>query len=85
MVGTIKNFVKLFIINQGSIDTISNDEWSRKINAAVIRSLHQERIAKGEKIGIQEQVQDLYEKPTKEEATQNCGNCLKRLDSFHLN
>jgi len=36
-VDTIKNFIKLFIINQGSIDSISNDEWSRKINAAILR------------------------------------------------
>jgi len=32
---TIKNFVKLFIIDQGAIDTISKDEWSRKINLAL--------------------------------------------------
>ncbi len=44
-VETIKNFVKLFIINQGSLDTISNDEWSRKINAAIIRAEHKSRIA----------------------------------------
>lgn len=31
----IKNFIKLFIIDKGSIDTISKDEWSRKINFAI--------------------------------------------------
>lgn len=31
----IKNFIKLFIIDKGSIETISKDEWSRKINFAV--------------------------------------------------
>ena len=43
-VDTVKNFVKLFIINQGALDTISNDEWSRKINQAIIRGNHLERI-----------------------------------------
>ena len=33
-VETVKNFVKLFIIDQGAIETISRDEWSVKINAA---------------------------------------------------
>ena len=81
---TIKNFVKLFIINQGSIDTISNDEWSRKINAAIIRSEHKTRIAQGEKIRMKDKVADFYDKPSKEETQENC-NCLKRLDSYHLN
>lgn len=33
-VETVMNFVKLFIIDQGAIETISRDEWSMKINAA---------------------------------------------------
>ena len=51
---TVKNFLKLFIINQGALDTISNDEWSRKINQAVIRSNHMDRIKNGEKMNVNE-------------------------------
>lgn len=32
---TIKNFVKLFIMDQGALENISKDEWSRKINLAI--------------------------------------------------
>jgi hypothetical protein len=37
IIDTVKNFIKLFIIDNGAIDTISRDEWSRKINQAIIR------------------------------------------------
>lgn len=36
-IDTVKNFVKLFIIDQGAIDTISKDEWSRKITTAIAK------------------------------------------------
>lgn len=49
-VATIKNFVKLFIIDQGAIDTISKDEWSRKIHAAMVRQEHLDKVARGEKV-----------------------------------
>ena len=32
---TIKNFMKLFIIDKGAADTLSRDEWSRKVSFAV--------------------------------------------------
>jgi len=32
---SIKNFIKLFIIDTGAVETISKDEWSRKINLAI--------------------------------------------------
>jgi len=34
-VDNIKNFIKLFIIDKGAIDTVSKDEWARKINFAL--------------------------------------------------
>lgn len=84
-VATIKNFVKLFIIDQGAIDTISNDEWSRKIHAAMVRKDHQERVARGEKVDEFDLVSDVY-LPSDTKTVQNADQfSLKRLDSFHLN
>lgn len=37
---TVKNFIKLFIIDQSALDTVSKDEWSRKISQAKIRKQH---------------------------------------------
>ena len=51
---TIKNFVKLFIIDQGAIDTISKDEWSRKINIALQKQNIEARQAAGEKVKVNE-------------------------------
>jgi len=51
---TLKNFLKLFIINKGQLETISKDEWSRKINAALIQRDYEERKANGEKINLQD-------------------------------
>ena len=75
-VQTIKNFVKLFIIDQGAIDTISNDEWSRKIHAAIVRRNSQN-------VGKMRSRQDsgsgtIRVKP-------KTSSSLKRLDSYHLN
>lgn len=39
----IKNFIKLFIIDKGSIETISKDEWSKKINFAIKQQLIKEK------------------------------------------
>jgi len=75
---TIKNFVKLFIIDQGAIDTISKDEWSRKINIALQKQNILDRKAKGEKIKVNEEL----EKPDGNEGNKYS---LRRLDSFHLN
>ena len=47
---TVKNFVKLFIIDKGAIDTISRDEWARKINFCVMKKELEEKKAHGEKI-----------------------------------
>jgi hypothetical protein len=47
---TVKNFVKLFIIDKGAIDTISRDEWARKINFCVMKKELEEKKARGEKI-----------------------------------
>ena len=75
---TIKNFIKLFIIDQGAIETISKDEWSRKINLALQQQEIRERQAKGEKIKAYEQL----EQP---DVAQENRYSLRRLDSFHLN
>lgn len=50
----MKNYIKLFIISRGALDSVSNDEWSRKIQHAIIRQDHKERIACGEKIPVSE-------------------------------
>ena len=44
---TIKNFVKLFIIDTGAVETISKDEWSRKINLAIRKREIKEKKIKG--------------------------------------
>ena len=44
---TIKNFVKLFIIDTGAVETISKDEWSRKINLAIKKREILEKKSKG--------------------------------------
>lgn len=69
-VATIKNFVKLFIIDQGAIDTISNDEWSRKIHAAMVRKDHKERTARGERVDEFDLVSEVY-LPSEKETVQN--------------
>ena len=74
-VETIKNFVKLFIIDQGAIDTISNDEWSRKVHAAIIRAQNKENASRRKSNPGQFKL-DLKN-------VQN--HSLKRLDSIHLN
>lgn len=56
---TIKNFVKLFIINMGAIDSISNDEWSRKINKELIRQRHREAKENGLELKLKDQIEEL--------------------------
>lgn len=34
-VNMVKNFVKLFIIDQGAVESVTNDEWSKKIQRAI--------------------------------------------------
>lgn len=80
---TIKNYIKLFIISRGALDSISNDRWSRKVQLELIKHGHKERIAIGEKVTLDEQIQDLYDKATKTESKEH-PTCLKRLDSLHL-
>lgn len=81
---TIKNFIKLFIINMCAVDSISNDEWSRKINKEMVRRKHKEAKEAGINIGVKDQINDLYLKITTEDKETNPLS-LKRLDSFHLN
>lgn len=45
---TIKNFVKLFIIDQGAMDTISKDQWSRKIADSLRSRYLDEKAASGQ-------------------------------------
>jgi hypothetical protein len=47
---TVKNFVKLFIIDKGAIDTISKDEWARKISFCILKREFEEKKARGEKL-----------------------------------
>jgi hypothetical protein len=47
---TIHNFIKLFIIDQGAIDTLSKDEWSHKIANAIHWKKIRARILNGEKL-----------------------------------
>lgn len=47
---TVKNFVKLFIIDKGAIDTISKDEWARKISFCIMKREFEEKKARGEKL-----------------------------------
>ena len=47
---TVKNFVKLFIIDKGAIDTISKDEWARKISFCILKWEFEEKKARGEKL-----------------------------------
>jgi hypothetical protein len=35
MVDMVKNFVKLFMIDEGAVESITNDEWSKKIDRAI--------------------------------------------------
>lgn len=51
-VNMIKNFVKLFIIDKGAVDTISQDEWSKKIKTAIYKRELNERMQNGEKINV---------------------------------
>jgi hypothetical protein len=51
-VNMIKNFVKLFIIDKGAVDTISQDEWSKKIKTAIYKRELNERRSNGEKINV---------------------------------
>lgn len=73
-VDTIRNFVKLFIIDQGAVDTLSKDEWSRKIANAIHWQNIKDRILKGEKVDIKEM-----------EVSEVTEEGLRRLDSVHLN
>lgn len=76
-ISMIKNFVKLFIIDQGAVDTLSEDEWSKKIKAAIYKRELDERMSKGEKISMANQAIPQNEKSGDEG--------LRRLDSVHLN
>lgn len=70
------NFVKLFIIDQGAIETLSRDEWSVKINAAKEKAECEERkkLPVGKRY-TQNPTEDVY----------NQKFSLRRLDSLHLN
>lgn len=35
MVDMVKNFVKLFMIDEGAVESITHDEWSKKIDRAI--------------------------------------------------
>lgn len=74
----IKNFIKLFIIDKGSIETISKDEWSKKINFAIKQQLIKEKEQKGHVFSKGELHSLLF-------TSDNDNTTLKRLDSFHLN
>ena len=50
----VRNFVKLFIIDRGAIDTMSKDETSRKIAIALQQKELEERRIGGEKISMKE-------------------------------
>jgi hypothetical protein len=85
-IDTVKNFVKLFIIDQGAIDTISKDEWSRKITAAISKQELLERQQRGEKVTAKDIEIAECLMPTDRDTAKNDGAfSLKRLDSFHLN
>ena len=78
----VRNFVKLFIIDRGAIDTMSKDETSRKIAIALQKKELDERRRNGEKITMKEK-NDIIS------GTSMSGKCgdynLRRLDSMHLN
>jgi hypothetical protein len=40
----------LFIIDKGAIDTISKDEWARKISFSIMKKEFEEKRARGEKM-----------------------------------
>ena len=42
MVNMVKNFVKLFMIDEGAVETITNDEWSKKIDRAIQKKIREE-------------------------------------------
>lgn len=75
---TVKNFVKLFIIDKGAIDTISKDEWARKISFCIMKKEFEEKKARGEKVNSME-LQGMFQLKTQESLG------LRRLDSLHLN
>jgi hypothetical protein len=85
-IDTVKNFVKLFIIDQGAIDTISKDEWSRKITTAIAKQELQEKKERGEKVTSNDMEIAECLMPADRASAKNDGAfSLKRLDSFHLN
>ena len=85
-IDTVKNFVKLFIIDQGAIDTISKDEWSRKITNAIAKQELLERKERGENVTSKDIEIAECHMPTDRETAKNDGAfSLRRLDSFHLN
>jgi hypothetical protein len=51
-VETVRNFIKLFIIDHGAMDTLSRDEWSRKIANAIHWQNIKAKLMKGEKVDI---------------------------------
>ena len=40
---TVKNFIKLFIIDKGALFTLSKDECSRKISVALMKQYEKEK------------------------------------------
>ena len=46
----MKNFVKLFVIDEGAVQSVSTDQWSKKINRALQNRDIERRKAKGEVI-----------------------------------
>ena len=51
-----RNFVKLFLIDQGAIESMVTDEWSKKITRGIEQHEIEERKLKGENITAEKQI-----------------------------